>query len=315
MSDKIKITDDELFAASPQQAGEVNKKIVLCEFGSAEEESSVQAIPLWWHCILLCPVVGVAGVIWACLQKKYKFTYQIPAAIVCVLTTLLPLLFFVNGAETNKNWKNSLAERAPKGVVIVAIEDKGFFRTDTGFGTGVVVSKRGSQALVLTNRHVVCKKNGRLASTIAVITADEKTLPTEVVALPRQSEVDMALLRVDNADCLEVLGDIGSFENLNTGDEVVAIGHPNGLAFTMTQGIVSGLRENMLIQSSASINPGNSGGPLLNSKGHNIGINTFFIRDTQGLNFAFRADFILKKSQWKYFKNINRLLSGVTVRK
>ena len=314
MSDKIKITDDELFAASSQQSRDVNEKIVLCEFSHTEEVTTVKEIPLPWYLVLLIPILGVAGVIWGCLQKQYKFTYQIPAAIACVLTTLLPLLLFINVPEAPKNWKNSLAQKAKSGVVFVAVEDKGFFTTSSGFGTGVVVAKRGSTALVLTNRHVVCNSRGRVASSISVVTADERTLPTEVVALPRNREVDMALLCVSNAGSLRVLGDIGKFERLSTGDEVVAIGHPSGLAFTMTEGIVSGLREDILIQSSASINPGNSGGPLLNSKGHIIGVNTFFIRDSQGLNFAFRADYILKRSQWKYFKDINKLLNGISVR-
>ena len=99
MSDKIKITDDELFAASSQQSRDVNEKIVLCEFSHTEEVTTVKEIPLPWYLVLLIPILGVAGVIWGCLQKQYKFTYQIPAAIACVLTTLLPLLLFINVPE------------------------------------------------------------------------------------------------------------------------------------------------------------------------------------------------------------------------
>ena len=132
--------------------------------------------------------------------------------------------------------------------------------------------------------------------------------------MPSNDEIDMALLCVQDGGTLDVLGEIGNYESLKTGDEVVAIGHPNGLSFTMTDGIVSALRDNMLIQSSASINPGNSGGPLLDNQGRVIGINTFFIKDTQGLNFAFRADYILKRAAWKYYSNITHLLSRVSVR-
>ena len=139
-------------------------------------------------------------------------------------------------------------------------------------------------------------------------------LPTEVVAIPCDGNIDMALLLVGNANSLEVLGNIGNFDSIKTGDEVVAIGHPNGLSFTMTQGIVSAVREGMLIQSSASINPGNSGGPLIDSRGRIIGVNTFFIKDTQGLKFAFRADYILNRSAWTYYRNISSVLDKIKLK-
>ena len=315
MSTKITITDEDLKRSEISAPEENKEKIVFCDLADDKSEEPQKSFPLYWYLVLLVPVVSVLGVIWGCFQRKYKFAYQLPAAIVCILSTLLPLLFFVVGDKSDSNWKNELAQRATSGVVIVEIEDSGWFSTKTGFGTGVVVVKNGDTALVLTNRHVISNSKGRLAKKISVLTASGKELPTEVVALPKNPDIDMALLYVGKARFLKVLGDIGDYESLKTGDEVVAIGHPNGLSFTMTQGIVSALRENMLIQSSASINPGNSGGPLLNSNGRIIGINTFFIRDSQGLNFAFRADYILKKSQWNYYKDITRLLSGISVRK
>ena len=314
MRDKIVITDADLNYSA--RTDEVSKeKIVLCELKQDAVDSTAKEIPLAWYLILLLPVISVIAVIWGCFQKKFKFTYQLPAAIICLLSTLLPLFLFTQMEDGKANWKNSLAKKAQRGVVFVAMEDRGWLKNHSGVGTGVVVAKRGDVALVLTNRHVVCKSNGKLAKTIKVITSAGRALPTEVVAIPRNENVDMVLLSVGNAAYLEVLGDIGDFDAIKTGDEVVAIGHPNGLAFTMTQGIVSALRENMYIQSSASINPGNSGGPLLNSHGRIIGVNTFFIKDSQGLNFAFRADFILKKGQWIYTRNIDDLLGKITTRK
>ena len=86
----------------------------------------------------------------------------------------------------------------------------------------------------------------------------------------------------------------------NPGQNVVALGSPEGFAGTVTRGIVSAVRypsgdlEGVapnyvtLIQTDASINPGNSGGPLVNTRGEVIGINTFNMDygRSQNLNFA-----------------------------
>ncbi len=74
------------------------------------------------------------------------------------------------------------------------------------------------------------------------------------------------------------------------GDTTIAIGHPYGLNYTATEGIVSRasrLQDDLeYIQIDAAINPGNSGGPLLNMDGDIIGINTFIIQNANNLGFA-----------------------------
>jgi serine protease Do len=77
---------------------------------------------------------------------------------------------------------------------------------------------------------------------------------------------------------------------LSVGDTVYAVGHPFGLDFTFTKGIVSepDRIQNGIsyIQTDAAINPGNSGGPLVNEAGAVVGMNTFIIRDSHNLGFA-----------------------------
>lgn len=74
------------------------------------------------------------------------------------------------------------------------------------------------------------------------------------------------------------------------GDNVVAFGHPFGLKFTATQGIISNTKHSYndltYYQHDAAINPGNSGGPLVNENGEVIGVNTFIYRDGQNLGFC-----------------------------
>ena len=82
------------------------------------------------------------------------------------------------------------------------------------------------------------------------------------------------------------------------GDPVLAIGSPSGLTGTLTNGIVSSIRNIdgvNFVQSNVAINPGNSGGPLLNLSGEVIGINTLKLagESIEGLSFSVATeDFI-----------------------
>jgi S1-C subfamily serine protease len=88
---------------------------------------------------------------------------------------------------------------------------------------------------------------------------------------------------------------IGSADTLRTGQKVFAIGAPQGLELTISDGIVSGMRElpqGRVIQTTAPISPGSSGGPLFDTYGRLVGIMTFQHRTGQNLNFAVPADWI-----------------------
>lgn len=89
---------------------------------------------------------------------------------------------------------------------------------------------------------------------------------------------------------------LGDYERLRDGDEVLAMGHPYGLNYTSTQGVISRVDriQNGLkyIQVDAAINPGNSGGPLVNSTGEVIGVNSFIIRGADNLGFALPSSYL-----------------------
>ncbi len=80
------------------------------------------------------------------------------------------------------------------------------------------------------------------------------------------------------------------------GESVLAIGHPFGLEFSATSGIVSSTvqkrDETYYIQHDAALNPGNSGGPLVNKDGEIIGVNTFVVRDGNNIGFSLPADYL-----------------------
>jgi serine protease Do len=163
-----------------------------------------------------------------------------------------------------------LAEMATPATVVL--------RHGTSVGSGFFVD----EDLVLTNAHVV----GSAGDPVEAVFSDGRTLSGKAV---RHDEwLDLALIRVDNA-AVEPLP-IGDAMALKTGDEVVFIGTPEGLEFTVHQGIVSHTaRQNLGVayfQVDANVNHGNSGGPVLDSLGRVVGIVTARVADAEGLGFV-----------------------------
>ena len=97
-----------------------------------------------------------------------------------------------------------------------------------------------------------------------------------------EPEKDLAVLKISSSNLPTPIA-IGSSNDLQVGQNVLAIGNPFGLDYTLTTGVVSALGRDVdgiggrpikgCIQSDAAINPGNSGGPLLDSRGRLIGVN------------------------------------------
>ncbi len=163
---------------------------------------------------------------------------------------------------------------SPGVVSILTVGDQG-----GGLGSGFVYDKNG---YIITNFHVV---DG--ATDLEVDFASGLKVRADVIATDLDS--DLAVIKV-NAPADELIPlSMGDSDQLQVGQQVIALGNPFGLTGTMTLGIVSAkgrtldsLREAStgsyfsagdIIQTDASINPGNSGGPLLTMNGEVIGIN------------------------------------------
>ena len=156
-------------------------------------------------------------------------------------------------------------------------------KTNLGQGSGAIIDSKG---YVVTNVHVI---NG--ASTIRVLTYSGKTYDVNEIA-GYDGTADIAVLKI-NAPDLKAL-DFGDSGSVKVGEKVIAAGNPAGLAFTITEGIVSAFRTSPnsvdYIQTDVPINPGNSGGPLINTKGEIIGINNFKVGGFEGLGFAISSN-------------------------
>jgi S1-C subfamily serine protease len=161
-----------------------------------------------------------------------------------------------------------------------------------GEGTGFVISPDG---VIVTNNHVVADAGGR----IEVEFSDGTKQAAEL--LGRAPEYDLAVIKVDGRNLPTVK--LGSSDDLQVGDEVVAVGNALALqgGLSVTEGIISGKGRVVpeeetgatlydMLQTDAAINPGNSGGPLLNAAGEVVGINTALAGDSQNVGFAISID-------------------------
>lgn len=155
-----------------------------------------------------------------------------------------------------------------------------------GAGTGVVVGKNDSELLIATNNHVV-----EGATSLSVGFIDEESVAGEIKGT--DVENDLAVVAVKLSDIPEdtmnqiKIATVGDSDELQLGDQVVAIGNALGYGQSVTSGYVSALDRDLtltdqngttinstgLIQTDAAINEGNSGGALLNMNGELIGIN------------------------------------------
>jgi serine protease DegQ len=163
----------------------------------------------------------------------------------------------------------------------------------TSLGSGVIVSPEG---YVLTNYHVI-----EGADDIQLILADGRRMGAKIRGTDPES--DLAVLKADGENLPSIT--LGTLDNVQVGDYVLAIGNPFGFGNTVTHGIVSALGRNHLginrfedfIQTDAAINPGNSGGALVDIAGSLIGINsTIFSQSGGSLGIGFAIPVSLAKT-------------------
>ena len=155
-----------------------------------------------------------------------------------------------------------------------------------GAGTGVIVGENDTELLIATNYHVV-----EGATSLSVGFVDEQSAEAQVKGTDVDNDLAVVSVKLsdipdDTMDQIKI-ATIGDSDELQLGDQVVAIGNALGYGQSVTSGYVSALDRDLtltyedgttitstgLIQTDAAINSGNSGGALLNMNGELIGIN------------------------------------------
>jgi len=199
------------------------------------------------------------------------------------LVTLLALSPSVEALDAEQVFEKAVAS-------VVTVESQDGAGITLGFGSGVVVAP----GEIITNCHVLrggvtwqIKKEGRLSPAYLHF-ADKARDLCQLQAPQATSFTRPVRALVATSD-------------LRVGQHVYAIGAPRGLELTLSDGLISGLRQGpdgsiQLIQTTAPVSPGSSGGGLFDQEGRLVGITTFILKESQNLNFAVPAGWVQELS-------------------
>jgi S1-C subfamily serine protease len=153
----------------------------------------------------------------------------------------------------------------------------------SAYGSAVAISEN----LVLTNCHVVGSGKEPLR-----VGDDQQSLTEDVELEAADFDGDRCVLHVKGLQLRPVAG-VRLISSLEIGETVYAIGNPRGLRRTISQGLISGVRDLQdarFVQTTAAISPGSSGGGLFDTRGNLVAITAFTLKNSQELNFAVPAE-------------------------
>ena len=186
------------------------------------------------------------------------------------------VLVFLGVSSAHGQTAQETAKKAFRSTLLLVMEDAN--GQPLSLGSGFFVQ----EGEIASNLHVV---EGAARGYAKLVGEKTKYAIEGITAIDR--ERDLVLLKV-SAGRSQVLS-LGNSDRVQVGEPIYAVGNPQGLEGTFSQGIVSSIRElgtNKLLQITAPISPGSSGGPVLNEKGEVIGVSVATFRGGQNLNFA-----------------------------
>src|SRR5438876_8478940 len=163
---------------------------------------------------------------------------------------------------------------------------------------------------VVTNRHVI---EGAYRAEVHLNSGNSFQVKS-VIAI--DAEGDIAILKVEAPPNLvrPLSLDRASPQE---GESVVVIGNPFGLEGSVTNGIVSAVRDipgfGRIIQITAPISPGSSGSPVVNMQGQVIGVATLQITGGQSVNFAIPSERIAQLDRSAQTQTVQSISLGELV--
>jgi len=175
-----------------------------------------------------------------------------------------------------------IAQKAFGSTVLLVMEDTN--GQPLSLGSGFFV--RGGE--IASNLHVVEGASRGYAKLVGQKTKYDIEGITAI-----DPERDLVVLKISGARALTLA--LGSSDAVQVGETIYAVGNPQGLEGTFSQGIISSIREvgtDKLLQITAPISPGSSGGPVLNGKGEVIGVSVATFSGGQNLNFAIPSNYL-----------------------
>ena len=192
------------------------------------------------------------------------------------------LLALVGASSAHAETAQEIAKKAFGSTVLLVMEDAN--GQPLSLGSGFFVR----DGEIASNLHVVEGAARGYAKLVGQKTKHDIEGITAV-----DPERDLVVLKILVAGSSTLA--LGSSDAVQVGESVYAVGNPQGLEGTFSQGIVSSIRQvgiDKLLQITAPISPGSSGGPVLNGKGEVIGVSVATFRGGQNLNFAIPSSYL-----------------------
>lgn len=200
-----------------------------------------------------------------------------PVPVALIITNYVTNYITAKPASTPKDIYKRVSESI---VLIKNIGENGEVKS---VGSGFYI---GSGNKIATNFHVI-----EGATKLEITDADGTVyFVVDVVGVSRNNDLAILMCPASGKPL------IVSTNLPEIGDHIVTLGNPKGLQRTISDGLISGIRDNdnsRFYQMSAPISPGSSGGPVLNDRGEVIGVSTFTFLDAQNINFAVPSKYLL----------------------
>lgn len=172
----------------------------------------------------------------------------------------------------------------------------------TAFGSTVLLVMEDSNGQPLSLGSGFFVRDGEIASNLHVVEGAARGYAKLVGQISKYDihgitgvdpDRDLVILKVAASNNQALV--LGNSDGVQVGEAVYAVGNPQGLEGTFSQGIVSSVRDvgtDKLLQITAPISPGSSGGPVLNAKGEVVGVSVATFRGGQNLNFAIPSNYL-----------------------
>ena len=319
----------------PEKIIIVPQDVADAELPSAPQPSEGAAVPLWWRLLsgilIFCPpllfLATIAGLVY--VRRRRSVPEQHAHALHCcylllasgILWTVIVFAMIIRTApqppdrQQDPDTSTLSVEAFPhlpaqhpltgqdvyqqlKDLVVVVEPSR------QGLGSGVLVFAGDDELLFLTNRHVVEAIGGKSAigEHPDIRRHDGQMARSTVVGL--HNTLDLALLWVRReGGGSRFAQPFRGFSTVEVGEPIFVIGHPEGLEFTLSDGLVTRTHAPDDIQISAPVSPGSSGGPVFDNRGRLMAVvKSVFDKEidpnAENLNFTVRVDDLANATAW-----------------
>jgi len=228
-------------------------------------------------------------------MKKSKINYILKLLSMVTILVSIPLWSYAKTAR-------EIAQNSFPSVVMLLMEDSN--GQPLSLGSGFFVK----EGIVATNVHVI---EGAAKGYVKIVGQKPKYDIAGIVSIDSVRDIVLLSIKGTKAPSLT----LGDDKQVSVGDEIYAVGNPQGLEGTFSQGIISSIRQvgsETILQITAPISPGSSGGPVLNAQGKVIGVAVATFKGGQNLNFAIPVTYLA--SLLSNMKQVTPLSTKATIK-